>query len=59
MLPIFALLIPILVLGIAFVTLYGQPMDGRLQWLTERRGQIWTAGVVFVITASRIVFLVN
>ena len=59
MLPIFALLIPLLVLGIAFVTLYGQPMDGRLRWLTERRGQIWTAGVVFVVTASLIVYLVN
>ena len=57
MLPVFALLIPILVLGIAFVGLYGQPLEGRLKWLSEHLGQIWIAGMVALITASLIIFL--
>ena len=57
MLPVFALLIPILVFGVAFVSLYGQPLEGRLKWLAEHSGQIWIAGMVFLITASLIIFL--
>ena len=57
MLPVFALLIPILVLAIAFVSLYGQPLEGRLKWLSEHSGQIWIAGMIFLITASLIIFL--
>ena len=57
MLPVFALLIPILVLGIAFASLYGQPLEGRLKWLSEHSGQIWIAGMIFLITTSLIIFL--
>ena len=57
MFPVLALLIPILVLGIVFVSLYGQPLEGSLEWLSEQSGQIWVTGIVFLITASLIIFL--
>ena len=57
MFPVLALLIPILVLGIVFVSLYGQPLEGSLEWLSEQSGQIWITGIVFLITASLIIFL--
>ena len=57
MFPVLALLIPILVLGIVFVSLYGQPLEGSLKWLSEQSGQIWITGIVFLITASLIIFL--
>ena len=57
MLPVFALLIPVLVFGIAFVSLYDQPLEGRLKWLSEHSGQVWFAGMIFLITASLIIVL--
>lgn len=57
MLPVFALLIPVLVLGVAFVSLYDQPLKGRLKWLSEHSGQVWIAGMIFLITASLIIVL--
>ena len=57
MLPVFALLIPVLVFGIAFVSLYDQPLEGRLVWLSEHSGQVWIAGMIFLITASLIIVL--
>ena len=57
MLPVFALLIPVLVFGIAFMSLYGQPLEGRLKWLSEHSGQVWIAGMIFLITASLIIVL--
>jgi hypothetical protein len=32
-------------------------LEGRLKWLSEHSGQIWIAGMVFLITASLIIFL--
>lgn len=57
MLPIFALLLPVLVLAIAFISLYEQPLEGRLKWLSEHSGQVWIAGMIFLITASLIIVL--
>ena len=57
MLPIFALLLPVLVLAIAFISLYEQPLEGRLKWLSEHSGQAWIAGIIFLITASLIIIL--
>ena len=57
MLPVFALLIPVLVFGIAFVSPYDQPLEGRLKWLSEHSGQVWIAGMIFLITASLIIVL--
>ena len=57
MLPVFALLLPVLVLAIAFMSLYEQPLEGRLKWLSEHSGQVWIAGMIFLITASLIIVL--
>ena len=57
MLPVFALLIPLLILGIAFFALYEQPLEGRLKWLSEHSVQIWIAGMIVLITASLLIFL--
>ena len=57
MLPVFALLIPLLILGIAFFALYEQPLEGRLKWLSEHSGQIWIAGMIVLMTISLLIFL--